>query len=156
MKKVDFEKVIQLLQVGLEKIDYHGLVKDATRALEGEKINVQRLAQHTSPSKQAVMQVVHIIARDLKEIKKLSMPAYEKLGEVKGVIQGYLGHVKNLTPEEWSKLLQFKQMISNKRTLLEGKPEYLQNSDQVNEQLVKLKRNRGKFFFDIRDKWQAL
>lgn len=155
MKKLDYHRVERLFIKGIDDMDVKQVQKDALEVLSGKQLNVVRGKRRTTVNPVVAVQVIRMIAKDLKTIKEISPPAHQKYEELKKDVQRILDSVKQITEEDWERLKSYKLQLAEKRILLlKGTDKEYQQKLIENEQ-KELKR-KGKYFFGVNDRWEIV
>ena len=160
MVKTNFTKVEEALVEGLRKITVKHLLDLADMASSLEKRpKINTLEPPAAPEtkedlqlREARMQLITSLNRDLKALSKHDVNTYKELGFKRNDLKKFLEHPDALSPEEWDKIKSIKEQVSTfKKELMKTLPNS-SDDDIVNAERKKHVNKR----FNINEKWLPL
>ncbi len=156
MAKLDFARIEQLIMKALLHLKREEIERLCEELMQQRALNVEadRETELFLPEKETVEVMIKALKKDFKRIKAGDPELYEKLKPAKKMLTEMVLDEK-VTMEEWRTLNSIRRLIFTARMETAGGTAMDADEKQIEEQLRRLEK-RGKFHFNVNEKWDTI
>ncbi len=157
MGKSNYNKVEKLLGDAMIKRKSEQLLEEADQAEKDRKRNVAKegKSKEKIPDIKALEAMIDAILRDFKRIKEKNEELYEKLKPLKKELKQLKGKLSSFGAKEWEALNAIRETIHSNRIEAAGGSEEAADEQQI-EDALKRRKKKGKFYFNVNEKWDTV